>query len=93
MDPSYKEMEEWESRLPEDRLSALFVATELNTGDREIRGVWRFLLFKQIGFRFKGSASPRYAQTYFSSRTKKLPDTQMALNFFFFCPDFKIFEL
>lgn len=33
-----REKEGWESRLPEDRLSGLFVTAELKTGDRGREG-------------------------------------------------------
>lgn len=54
-----REKEGWESRLPEDRLSGLFVTAELKTGDRGREGAWRFFLFKDIGFLFKGSPNTR----------------------------------
>ena len=57
MDCSYKEKEEWESCLPEDRLSGLFVTAELKTGDRgrEESGDCRFL--KRLDFCLKGQLS------------------------------------
>lgn len=65
MDCSYKEKEEWESCLPEDRLSGLFVTAELKTGDRGREESGDCCFFKEIGFLFKGSAQPKHKKDVF----------------------------
>lgn len=49
-----REKEEWESCLPEDRLSGLFVTAELKTGDRGREVPRDFSFLKTLDFCLKG---------------------------------------